>query len=267
VFKILIAAAALDAGFQGTLDTPPEGFTTSASTPPIRDHGYYTAQERGERWRGHGRLDLGTALAASSNVFFAQLGIEVGADALTKTIGQSGLTRPFSLWDTSASTLAVRPASGIELSDRRPYEIAQFSIGQGNVLVTPMHLALLSAAVAGGGVVPEPRLVAGSSAGSLGRLCSPESAETLKWMMYKVVQEGTGRGIRIPGLAVAGKTGTAETGEGRHSHSWFAGFAPVSDPHWAFCVLVEEGGYGSTAALPIARDLLQSALRRGEFAP
>jgi cell division protein FtsI/penicillin-binding protein 2 len=86
-------------------------------------------------------------------------------------------------------------------------------------------------------------------------------------MMYKVVQEGTGRGIRLPDLAVAGKTGTAETGEGRPSHSWFAGFAPVSDPKWAFCVLVEEGGYGSVSALPIMRSLLMSGVERGEFRP
>ena len=267
VFKILIAAAALDAGFQGTLDTPPGGYTTSASTPPIRDHGYYTAQEKGRSWKGYGRIDLGTALAKSSNVFFAQLGVRTGADALVSTLDQSGIMDPVSLWGSDKSTLNAAPVTGVALSDRRPYAIAQFSIGQGDLLVNPMHLTLLSAAVANKGSVPKPHLVAGDPVRSIGRLCSPETAETLKWMMYKVVQEGTGRGIRMNDLAVAGKTGTAETGEGRRSHSWFAGFAPVSDPHWAFCVLVEEGGYGSTAALPIARDLLRSGLTRGEFSP
>jgi len=267
VFKILIAAAALDSGFQGTLDTPPNGFTTSASTPPIRDHGYYTAQERGRTWKGYGRIDLGTALAKSSNVFFAQLGVRVGADALNQTLRQSGLTSAHSIWGSDASTLKIRPVSGADLSDRRPYGLAQFSIGQGNLLMNPMQLALLSAGVANEGSVPMPKLVAGQPARGLGRLCSPESAEKLKWMMYKVVQEGTGRGIKMSDLAVAGKTGTAEVGEGRESHSWFAGFAPVSDPHWAFCVLVENGGYGSTAALPIARSLLRSGIDRGEFTP
>lgn len=267
VFKLLIAASALDAGFSDRLDTPPEGFTTSPSTPPIRDHGYYTSLREGRRWKGYGSIDLGTALAQSSNVFFAQLGNRVGAEALEQTLEQSGLTRPVPLWTPREPTLEVRPVSGVDLSDQRPYAVAQFSIGQGTLLMNPMHLALLSAAVARQGEVPAPRLVPEQPVRTLGRLCRPESADTLKWMMYKVVQEGTGRGIRMPDLAVAGKTGTAETGEGRDSHSWFAGFTPVSSPKWAFCVLVENGGYGSRAALPIARDLLRSGLERGEFSP
>ena len=68
-------------------------------------------------------------------------------------------------------------------------------------------------------------------------------------------------------LPVAGKTGTAETGGRRLSHSWFAGFAPVSQPKIAFCVLVEHGGYGSKVALPIAKTLLETALKQGEFSP
>ena len=267
VFKILVAASALDQGFSGRLDTPPKGFTTSPSTPPIRDHGYYTAQQKGKTWQGYGPLDLGTGLAKSSNVFFARLGVEVGGDALTSTLRSTGLTRSFSLGPEPEPTLTVAPLVGAVLSDDRPYGIAQTSIGQGTLLVNPMHIALLSAAVANEGVIPEPRLTPSSRPGSIGRLCTPESAETLKWMMYKVVQGGTGRGIRMKDLAVAGKTGTAQTGGDRPSHSWFTGFTPVSEPKWAFCVLVEEGGYGSAAALPLARALLLAAMERGEFAP
>ena len=267
VFKLLVAASALDQGFSKSLNTPPGGFTTSPSTPPIRDHGYYTAEKNGTIWRGYGAIDLGTALAKSSNVFFAQLGVEVGGDALQTTLHSTGLTRPFSIGKVPEPTLTVSPILGAVLSDERPYSIAQTSIGQGTLLTNPMHLALLAAGVGNQGEIPAPKLQSDVWKRPLGRLCSEESAEALKWMMYKVVQEGTGRGIRMKELAVAGKTGTAETGKGKASHSWFAGFAPVSEPKWAFCVLVEEGGYGSAAALPLARKLLESAVERGEFQP
>ena len=152
---------------------------------------------------------------------------QVGGDALQTTLDASGLSRAFSVGQGSEPTLMVNPVSGGVFSDDKPYGIAQTSIGQGTLLMNPMHLALLSAGVANGGEIPTPVLQSGTWTRPLGRLCTAESAETLKWMMYKVVQEGTGRGIRMKDLAVAGKTGTAETGKGRPSHSWFAGFSTI----------------------------------------
>lgn len=267
VFKVLIAAAALQKGFSGTLDTPPDGFTTSAANPRIRDHNYYVAKEKGRVWRGHGRIGLGEALAKSSNVFFAQLGIETGAEALLRATHAVGLHREFSLWEGADATLRVKSAKVPELNDQRPYNIAQFSIGQGDLLVSPLQVCMITAAVANRGLVVKPRLNPGQPVEMLGRLSGPEQANTLKWMMYKVVQEGTGGGMRMSELAVAGKTGTAQTGGNRPSHAWFAGFAPVSEPRWAFCVLVEEGGYGSSTALPIARELFRSGIREGWLRP
>jgi peptidoglycan glycosyltransferase len=266
-FKVLIAAAALQKGFQGSFDTPPDGFTTSAANPRIRDHNYYVARERGQEWRGHGRIGMGEALAVSSNVFFAQLGIETGADALLRATRASGLHRAFSLWAGAEATMTVKAAMIPELQDNRPYEIAQFSIGQGKLLMSPLQVAMISAAVANQGMVLKPRLDPSAPVETLGRLCGPDQADTLKWMMYRVVQEGTGRGIQMRELAVAGKTGTAQNGGNKPSHAWFTGFAPVSIPRWAFCVLVEEGGYGSAAALPIARDLLRDGIREGWLRP
>lgn len=267
VFKILIAAAALQNGFQGTLDTPPEGFTTSVSNPPIRDHEYYSAQKNGTRWRGYGQIDLGVALAKSSNVFFAQLGVNTGAENLLRTTRAAGLTRSFSLWDSDEPTLRVKSASIPNLQDKKPYQIAQFSIGQGDLLVSPLQITMISAAVANQGLVLQPKLNPQAPVQPLGRLCGPAQADQLKWMMYKVVEEGTGRGMKMSEMAVAGKTGTAQTGGQRLSHSWFTGFAPVSEPRWAFCVLVEHGGYGSTAALPIAKELMQSGMQEGWLKP
>jgi len=263
VFKILISAAALQNGFSGTLDTPPNGFTTSVSNPPIRDHGYYIAKKKGEVWRGYGRLDLGTALAKSSNVFFAQLGVTTGAEALLRTCRAAGLTRSFYLWEGAEPTLRVKSAHLSDLSDQKPYRTAQFSIGQGDLLVSPLQVAMITAAVANKGVVLQPKLNPQTPTQPLGRLCTPKHADQLKWMMYKVVQEGTGRRMQMSELAIAAKTGTAQVGGNQESHSWFTGFAPVSEPRWAFCVLVENGGYGSTEALTLAKELMQTGIREG----
>ncbi len=267
VFKVLIAAAALQNGFKGSYDTPPDGFTTSAANPRIRDHEYYAAKEKGGTWKGHGRIDLATALAESSNVFFAQLGVDTGAEKLLRACNAVGMNRNISLWEGDEATLTVKPAHVPDLSDSQPYEIAQFSIGQGELLVSPMQVAMISAAVANKGLVTRPSLNPKTLGIPLGRLCGAETADQLKWMMYKVVQEGTGRGMRMAELPVAAKTGTAQIGGGQPSHAWFTGFAPVSKPRWAFCVLVEQGGYGSASALPIARDLFRSGIQEGWLKP
>ena len=267
VFKVLIAAAALQNGFTGTLDTPPEGFTTSVANPRIRDHEYYSAKEKGEIWRGHGRLDLGEALVSSSNVFFAQLGVQTGSENLWRACEAAGLTRSFYLWQGDEPTLQVKAAKIPNLRDSAPYQTAQFSIGQGELLLSPLQVTMICAGIANQGLVVQPTLNPNAMTQPLGRLCAPDSAEKLKWMMYNVVQKGTGRGMRMKELAVAAKTGTAQIGGGQASHSWFAGFAPVSEPRWAFCVLVEQGGYGSATALPIAREVLRSGIKEGWLKP
>jgi len=267
VFKTLIAAAALEQGFQGSFDTPPDGFTTAPSNPRIRDHDYYTARRDGRAWQGHGRIGLGEAFAISSNVFFAQLAVQVGATALEEAVRAAGLREVIPLWERPDTTLNLRPARVTELRDTAPYNLAQFSIGQGDLLVSPMHMALLSAQVARGGEFVLPRLDMNAPVRTGARLLAPDKAQTLRWMMHRVVTEGTGRGAIIPELAIAGKTGTAQTGGGRESHSWFTGFAPAGNPRWAFCVMVEHGGYGSRTALPIARELLQTGVREGWLVP
>jgi peptidoglycan glycosyltransferase len=128
------------------------------------------------------------------------------------------------------------------------------------MLATPAHLALIAAAVANGGVAMQPRLVASDPPRPLAEMMSPAVAERLAGMMRRVVTQGTGRGIETPGLAIAGKTGTAQNPHGP-SHGWFIGFAPAdrTGDALAVAVLVEHGGYGSQSAAPIARDLLCQA--------
>jgi peptidoglycan glycosyltransferase len=107
-----------------------------------------------------------------------------------------------------------------------------------------------------------PRLLAQDPPAPLGEYMDAPTAARLARMMRQVVTTGTGRGIDTPALAIAGKTGTAENPRGA-AHSWFIGFAPAQSPTLAVAVLVEHGGYGSSAAAPIARDLLLKALGLG----
>ena len=149
------------------------------------------------------------------------------------------------------------------IADKDRYGLAQVAIGQGELLVTPAYMALLTAAVANQGIAVRPRLVAADQPKPLARFMSADTATQLAAMMRGVVTEGTARGIDDPDLWIAGKTGTAQNSHG-DSHSWFVGFAPTQRPTLAIAVLVEGGGYGSTVAAPIAHDLLLAARARQE---
>jgi penicillin-binding protein A len=254
-FKVVVSAMAIEAGFSGTLNCPAEGYTTSRRYPMIRDHEFYTS---GRAWRGHGNLDLTTAFTESSNVFFAQLGVRLGHDALAAAAERFGFDRQIRLYPGTdrAGTMSTGRIPRIAKSDL--YGLAQASIGQGRVLATPAHMALIAAAVANGGLAMRPRLLADEAPAPLAGYMAPATSTRLTRMMRKVVTSGTGKGIEVPGLTIAGKTGTAENPRGA-AHSWFVGFAPARDPELAVAVLVEHGGYGSSAAAPIARDLLVQA--------
>ncbi|WP_296898294.1 penicillin-binding protein 2 [Thiohalocapsa sp.] len=242
-FKVVLAADALDRGFSGRIDCPADGWTTSGHYGKIRDHEYYEARRAGRTWRGHGRIGLTTALVESSNVFFAQLGVYLGHDAFRATTERFLFNSRISIGagDTRAQFMRTGRIPRIAHSDR--YGLAQASIGQGKVLATPAQMALIAAAVANDGVAVRPRLVASEQPAAAGRFMQSGTAAQLRSMLRRAVSEGTGRGIETPGLAIAGKTGTAENPFGA-SHSWFMGFAPAGRPALAFAVLVEHGGYG-----------------------
>jgi peptidoglycan glycosyltransferase len=179
----------------------------------------------------------------------------------------SGLTRELYPSRDREASLRIPPAAGIDVKSDRPYDLAQFSIGQGKVLVSPMHVTMMMAGIANRGLCVQPRVELEGAVRPLGRICSPQDALVLSGMLREVVLRGTGRGIRTSVLSVAGKTGTAQTGPRTESHSWFAGFAPAENPRWAFCVLVENGGYGSAAAVPLANALFETGVRRGWLTP
>jgi peptidoglycan glycosyltransferase len=257
-FKIVTAALALERGFSGRIDCPADGYVTSLHYRKIRDHEYYAARSAGRTWKGYGFLDLSTALAKSSNVFFAKLGVGYGHDAFFSNAERFHFNGQISLYSDPYGSWSMRTGRVPEIARSDKYGLAQASIGQGKILASPAHMALIAAAVANRGLAMRPRIVASDPAVVLARFLSAASARRLRGMLRKAVADGTGRPIEVEGFAIAGKTGTAQNPRGA-AHSWFVGFAPADRPALAVAVLVEHGGYGSTTAAPIARDLLLRA--------
>lgn len=265
-FKMLVAATALEQHIQPVLDCPAEGFQAGTGNRPIRDHEYYEHQRQGRKWPGQGRLSLKQAFIKSSNVYFAQLGVQLGGEALHATALRCGLTRAWVVHEGSSSPMAGVAGQFPALTSKDQARTAQVSIGQGEMLVTPLHMALIAGAVGRNGIAWKPRLSVATPPEALPPFFASQSANVLADMMRQAVENGTGRGADLPGLHVAGKTGTAQNPHGA-DHSWFVGFAPAHQPRVAFAVIVEQGGYGSQAALPVAVAVLRKAEADGLLAP
>ena len=263
-FKLAVAALALERGVDVLFDCPPAGFVPAPGRAAIRDHEYYEAQRKGRSWGGHGRIGLSRALVKSSNVYFAQLGVRLGLASMEEQIDRLQFNRSVTLHDGSAGGLRFKPGT---LSAQRAEDrgaAAQLAIGQGALLATPMGMALAAAAIARDGRMVKPRLTAQAPPELLGSCTTPLAARKLRVMMREVVTEGTGRGADVPGLQVAGKTGTAQTPRG-DDHAWFVAMAPADRPTLVVAVLVEHGGYGAAAAVPVAAGLLKKARELGWF--
>ena len=256
VFKVFVAAAALSANVDPVLNCPAEGYRSSRSTPPIRDVEARQAAREGKRWKGFGRIGMGEALAHSSNTYFAQLGVTLGPEAFGAAVEAAKLRDPVSV--LSASSLSLEATGGSVPDGLRPAQLAPVAIGQGALQLSPLAVAMLTAAVADDGLMLAPTLSQTAKPALRARPFTCAAAGRVKKMMRAVVRTGTGRACDIPGLSVCGKTGTAETGKGK-DHAWFTCFAPQEAPRLVVTVLVEHGGFGARAALPIARELLTKA--------
>jgi penicillin-binding protein 2 len=267
VFKIVVAAAGLQ---EGTL------------TPMDRVHcngqfhlGGWTFKD----WKegGHGGVDLHRAIAQSCNIFFYQAGLKVGGASITKyakAFGFGSLTGV----DLQSEKPGLLPQPKIKRGKQiwQAGETVNMSIGQGVLLVTPIQVARFMAAVANGGVLWKPRLIQRVERADQGTVysdpgqvmgnveLSPVVWAFLKESLWSVVNAGgTGAGARIPGLDVAGKTGTAQTianskASRGEDHAWFAAFAPAKAPEVVVVVLVERGGKGGQVAAPIAKKILNA---------
>jgi len=205
------------------------------------------------------------ALAKSSNVYFARLGVQLGGERLYAAVVRCGMTKPWTVFDGSSGAMGCTAGRFPALTDRDIAKTAQISIGQGDMVITPLHMAMLAGAIGRQGVMWKPRLDVRAPAQPLETVFKAEAARTLAGMMRQAVMSGTGRGADLPGLQVAGKTGTAQNPHGA-DHGWFVGFAPVTQPRVAFAVVVEGGGYGSQSAVPVVAGLLRKADEEGLFA-
>ncbi|HEC09221.1 MAG TPA: penicillin-binding protein 2 [Acidimicrobiales bacterium] len=264
-FKTVTAAAALESG----VATPVEPvFPVTAeylppqTTRPITNFG-------GSSCGG----DLTELLRVSCNTGFAALGVAVGPQVLSGTARDFGFNDELPL-DLPGGVESVFPPADF-FSDNLPL-LAQSAIGQFEVAATPIQMALVAATIANDGVTMRPHIVSEvrDSDGALVSRTEPEvwatpisrdTAADLQQMLENVVVSGTARRLRIEGVRVAGKTGTAEFGSGENTHAWIVAFAPVEDPRVAVVVFVqgdEETGQqtGGTVAAPIARQVLITAL-------
>lgn len=215
--------------------------------------------------KAHGKVSLRQAMAESCNITFASLALSLGPEGMRRALEHQGFTR--SLGTEAEESMPHVP----NFSKLTAGELAQTGIGQGDLLVTPLRMAVLAAGYANQGLLPEPRLLHQvtarnglplSFASSKVWLALEEraAAEEVRRMMLLTVQEGTGTAASVAGLTVGGKTGTAENPHGK-PHAWFIGFAQEGKRQVAIAVIVENSGGGGTIAAPIARQVFRAAFR------
>ncbi len=273
-FKIVVTAAALAAGFGPDSRWPnPHELDLPDTTETLENFGGVTCS-------GGAEITLADALRQSCNVVFGEIGLALGAERLALQARLFGFAPSA---DAGHIPFDIPMQEGVfpdpsYFETRRP-AVALSAIGQDDVATNPLHMALVAGAIANGGVMMRPRLVTEVRApdGRVVESFEPEpisrpvdevDAALLTAMMVDVVERGTGTAARIPGVRVAGKTGTAQHGEGRPPHAWFVAFAPAEDPRVAVAVIVLDGGSlgsdatGGRVAAPIARAVIQAALRR-----
>lgn len=258
IFKIVTLAAALK------------------NKPDIKTRTFYTpgyAKVNGSIIRDYegfspGNYDLTGAFRYSSNSIFVQISKEVGKDNMLSMAEDFGFnTKLRADIPVAISKFPKPPIVGGNV------ELAEDSIGQGKVLVTPLQMAKITAIVANGGKDITCHIL-DKSVSPLGitktlrpklsekdRILSEDVARTIRDLMVDVVENGTGRAAAIRGIGVGGKTGSAENPHGK-THAWFTGFAPADNPKIAVAVIVENAGSGGRNAGPIARDIMLEYLNK-----
>jgi peptidoglycan glycosyltransferase len=255
-FKVLTASGGIESGF------PPD---TVYNCPGIWEVGGSRVVNYGDPPRDFGDIDMDTALTYSVNTYFAQLAYNMGSRRLVDYSELFGLNGMIPLDYPSIAPSRIPPAK-----DMDAVELSWTGAGQGELLLTPLQLCLIGCGVANQGDIMVPHLMKEVRSGEeiLDRYdtsvwstpISGSTATDVLEMMKHVVQEGTGTAAAIPGVSVAGKTGTAEV-EGKPPHAWFLGIAPAGNPQVVVAVLVENsGGGGGSVAAPIAKAVMEAAL-------
>jgi penicillin-binding protein A len=258
-FKVVVAAAALESGkFTPQTVIPGPATYTLPGTSTQLPNASRTACSPSNK------VTLTEALVVSCNTAFAWLANQLGDDAIREQAQKFGFGTSFDV--------PMPAAAGRYPENPDPAQTALTGIGQFDVRATAMNLAQIAGAIGAGGTVRDPNLVSEISSPDLtvldtvptttfGQAMDPTYAEQLKEMMVQVVDRGTGSNGAIPGVRVAGKTGTAENGNGQPDTVSFISFAPADDPQVAVAVVLENaGGSGNTLAAPIARSVMEAVL-------
>lgn len=264
-FKLVTAAAALESG----------EYTASTELPGPAQLNLPGTDVKLGNWTGtscgtNDKVTLQEALAVSCNTAFASLGLKLGEDALYDQAKKFGFENSFDVPMTAAT-------SHFPVDPNKP-QTAMSAIGQFDVRATALQMAMVSAGIANDGVVMKPYLVGqvlgpdltvlqNTTPQAFGRAMSAENAKILRDMMVNVVASGTGSKARISGIAVGGKTGTAENTPGESAHAWFVGLAPAEGASVAIAVVLEHGGgatevSGNALAAPIAAAVMRAVIQR-----
>lgn len=261
VFKIVTAAAALES----VGDISEQQFACEGGLKI----GDYVLWDYGHT--SHGKVDIKKGFGVSCNYTFGSIGMELGFDKLNSYAEKFMFNRDISSAD-DMEVLNIRSGSFTISDSRSDSLIAQNAIGQNGVTTNPMHMAMITGAIANGGVMMEPYIVKGitdrygiemmsHSSHVLSKAISPETAATLSDYMVYTVNSGTGKSVQISGVTVGGKTGSAENSQGDVTHSWFVAFAPVENPQIAVAVVAENAGGGSVAG-KVARAVIKAYLNK-----
>jgi len=254
VFKTIVAAAALETETVTTATRFDDTGSVTAGGFVVNNYG----------GTAYGEHDFAKAFASSINTTFAKVGVSLGAETL------AAYARDFGFGESPPWPLGGAVSLFPDSSDMDKAHLAQASYGQGEILATPLLMALATSAIANAGDIMKPYLVAQvldyhgdildeTAPGVWLRPISAETAATMTDLMVEVVTNGTGTRAALSGVQVAGKTGTAEVADDE-PHAWFAGFAPAGDPQVLVVVLVENAGTGGSVAAPIARRVIAAAL-------
>lgn len=263
VFKIIVAASAFDLKIFKKEDT-----LSCAGYLKVGNRIFHCWNEK-----GHGEQDITEAIKNSCNVFFYQLGMMAGVDEISRYAMLFGLGKPTGV-DLPQETTGLVPTRiwKKKVLHEQWYrgETANYSIGQGYVLVTPLQIVRAMSVIANGGKLPKPYLVERIEDIKLEHEMPEKTGITqeaiclVKEGLWKVVnaKHGTGMHARLRYPVIAGKTGTAQNPLGV-PHAWFSGFVPYEEPKLAFVVFVEHGGKGGITAARLAKSLVREIERLG----
>ncbi|MCU1473435.1 penicillin-binding protein 2 [Amnibacterium sp.] len=265
-FKLVVSSAALESGkyTESSQFDSPNSLTLPGTSLVIQN-------SQGEVCGTGPKATLKLALSLSCNIPFAELGDQLGEQAIAQQAAKFGFGKPLSI------PLSVTPSVYPKGLDKA--QLAQTAFGQFEDRVTPMQMAMVSAAIGNDGVLMKPNLVKRVLSPTLDtveqmtpqQLSQPVSSATANAvtdMMVSSVATGAATNGRINGVDVAGKTGTAQNGANDPYTLWFTGFAPAKSPKVAVAVVIENGGglgqsgYGNLVAAPIAKKVMEAVLNK-----